>query len=148
MREVTGNIWYFHSRGNWIAISTNGTVKKDGSCVMGRGVAKQAAEKFHELPQSLGRKIKMGGNRVYSLPIFRMFSFPVKHKWWEKADLALIEESAKQLAAYIVPQNNYGDIYMVAPGTGNGKLTWKEVKPAIEPHLNDTFTIIRSFANF
>lgn len=38
MREINGsNIWDFYNKGFWIAITTNGTVKKNGEAVMGRG---------------------------------------------------------------------------------------------------------------
>jgi len=50
MQEITGDIWEQHKLGRWIVITTNGAIKNDGSCVMGRGVAKQAADKYPELP--------------------------------------------------------------------------------------------------
>ena len=39
MKEVKGDIWNFYNKGYWIVIPTNGTVKRNGEAVMGRGVA-------------------------------------------------------------------------------------------------------------
>ena len=40
MKEVFGDLWEFDGT---IAITTNGYLKRDGTCVMGRGCARQAA---------------------------------------------------------------------------------------------------------
>ncbi len=48
MKEDFGDLWDFDGI---IAITTNGFVKKDGSCVMGRGCAKEAALRFGWLPR-------------------------------------------------------------------------------------------------
>lgn len=44
MKECQGNIWTYGA--DIIVITTNGTVRKDGACVMGRGVAQQALKRF------------------------------------------------------------------------------------------------------
>jgi len=79
MREVFGNLWDF---AGIVAITTNGFVKKDGSCVMGRGCAREAAARFPTLPFQLGRKIRAEGNHVFYFPEYKLLSFPVKHVWW------------------------------------------------------------------
>ena len=53
MKEVFGDLWEFDGI---IAITTNGFVKRDRTCVMGRGCARQAAVRFPELPRKLGVK--------------------------------------------------------------------------------------------
>ena len=142
MRRVKGNIWDFYNQNSIIAIPTNGTVKRNGEAVMGRGVALQARKKFPDLPEGLGACIKRYGNRVVILDgptkLRKMVSFPVKHNWWEKADLKLIEESAKQLAS-LCPQE---EIYLPRVGCGNGKLDWKDVKPILEKYFDDRFIIV------
>ena len=50
MKEVFGDLWKFDGI---IAITTNGFVKRDRTCVMGRGCARQAAVRFSELPRKL-----------------------------------------------------------------------------------------------
>ncbi len=36
MRQVTADVWSWHRRGHWVVVPTNGTVKMNGACVMGR----------------------------------------------------------------------------------------------------------------
>lgn len=143
-----GNIWDFHSQGKWIVITTNGTVKSDGSCVMGRGVAKQAKEKHPSLPFCVGDMIKRNGNHVYMFPQYKIITFPVKHNWYEKADINLIEQSTKELKEMILqldqnvslPSDTF--FYMVRPGCGNGQLNWKDVKPILEKYLDNHFIVV------
>jgi len=94
MKEVFGNLWDFDGT---IAITTNSFVKRDGSCVMGRGCAKEAAVRFEWLPRKLGAAISKHGNHVFYFPEYRLITFPVKHVWWEPADPKLIERSAREL---------------------------------------------------
>ena len=46
MIETSGNLWHFHTQGRWVVTTTNGSVRKDGCAVMGRGVAREAAAKL------------------------------------------------------------------------------------------------------
>lgn len=139
-KEAEGDIWDFHAKGHWIVITTNGSIKKNGACVMGRGVAFQASQRFPNLPYLLGEQIRRYGNQTFAFPQYRILTFPVKFNWWEKADLKLIGISCQQLARSKV---NSG-IYMVRPGVGNGKLDWKDVKPVLEKYLNDTFIVVNN----
>lgn len=145
MKEIRGNIWDYHDKGYWIVITTNGTVKANGSAVMGRGVALQAARKFPDLPRAIGQCIRVFGNEVFIMDRgdpsggYRILTFPVKHNWWEKADLTLIEESCKKLkATWSCPDK----VYLVRPGCGNGGLDWKDVKPILKEYLDDRFIVV------
>lgn len=141
MKEIIGDIWSFHDKG-WIVVTTNGTVKNNGACVMGRGIALQAAQKFPALPFELGKFLKDYGNILLMFGDKKLLTFPVKHNWWEKADLNLIERSAKELAEF----NFYLDsnIYLTRVGCGNGKLLWEDVKPVLEKYLiSDRFIVVR-----
>lgn len=117
-------------------------VKRDGRCVMGRGVAAQAKEKFSTFPLTLGRKLEQYGNHVYWFPLYNLITFPVKHAWWEQADPELIKRSATELvtvAGILAKQKKF---YLVRPGCGNGQLDWREVKPILAPLLDDRFTVV------
>lgn len=140
MREVEDNIWDYHARGHWVVVTTNGVVRADGACVMGRGIAAQAKKKYPRLPYHLGRRIRDYGNHVHLFPDYRIISFPVKHKWFERADLELITRSTKELSA--IWDSADGQVFLVRPGCGNGQLDWSEVKPVIEPFLDDRFTVV------
>ena len=68
MIEKKGNIWEHHAAGGWVAIPTNGCVRRDGSAVMGAGVALQAARKFPGLAAELGQRIRAHGNIPFAFP--------------------------------------------------------------------------------
>ena len=137
MQLIEGNLWKFHTPANWIVIPTNGSIRHDGACVMGRGVALQAKKRYSDLPYELGQYIRRFGNVVHTFREYGLLSFPVKHKWFEKADLELIEQSAKQLL-YVVDR----PIYLPMVGCGNGRLAWKDVKPVLDKYFDDTFTVV------
>ena len=125
MKEITGDIWDYHKKGHWIVITTNGTVRKDGACVMGRGIALQAKKRFWNLADWLGWSIIARGNHcaIYTLQIKMndkyirsgLITFPVKHNWFEKADISLIEQSCLELVK-LVEEEPLDIIYMVRPG--------------------------------
>ncbi|MFQ5853179.1 MAG: ADP-ribose-binding protein [Candidatus Binatia bacterium] len=140
MKEVFGNLWDFDGI---IAVTTNGFVKKDASCVMGRGCAREAALKFGWLPRKLGAAIAKHGNHVFYFPEYRLITFPVKHVWWEPADLNLIQQSARELLETIEEFKITDAIYLPRPGCGNGRLRWEDVKRIISPILkSDQFHIV------
>ena len=140
MKELTGNIWTFHKEGNWITIPTNGIVRRDGACVMGRGLAQQVKNKFPALPYLIGIHINKYGNVIGLFEDYRIITLPVKHHWNEPADLDLIEESIRTL--HNITQSDRKDIYLVRPGCGNGQLSWDKVKPILEYYLKEDKYIV------
>ena len=139
MEEVTGDIWKVE--GDWIVIPTNGFVKTNGECVMGRGLAYQAKSKFTQLPLELGSHIKMMGNKVGVFSQYRLLSFPVKHNWWEQADLSLIEESCSYLA-WTACFLRASVVLVPRVGCGNGQLDWKDVRPVLNKYLGPSFVLV------
>lgn len=138
MKEITGNIWDFHDIGHTIGITTNGSVTKKGSAVMGRGVALQAKQKFVTLPWMLADKIKTYGNVPFHFPELRLITIPVKHLWMEKADLTIITTSLTSIARW----GHISQLYLVRPGCGSGGLPWSTVKLMIQPLLGNRFVIV------
>jgi hypothetical protein len=140
MKEVFGDLWEFDGT---IAITTNGFVKRDRTCVMGRGCAKQAAIRFLELPHKLGTRISSEGNHVFYFPEHGLITFPVKHNWWEVADSDLIARSARELLKIVEVKKIKEAIYLPRPGCGNGRLKWEDVKKILSPILkSDQFHIV------
>lgn len=144
MFEQRGNLWSYHNEGHWICITTNGFVKKNGECVMGRGCAKEAAERYPELPKLLGQQIKKLGNQLILFPEMRIITFPVKHNWWEEADPDLIRSSCKELVQLVIAGwSDYERVYLPRPGVGNGKLDWDTVvKPILLEEFNGLSSIV------
>ena len=138
MMEVFGNLWVMEA--DYRCITTNGTVKRNGEAVMGRGVALQAAKMDKGLAARLGASIKAHGNHVRPIAFNLtcqpelLIAFPVKHYWWERADLALIERSANELAEFAAQRPNK-TFLLPRPGCGNGGLLWDDVREVLEPIL-------------
>lgn len=143
-------------------ITTNGTVKQNGQAVMGRGCAREAVAGvdgkcggWPGLPDILGAHLE-DGNHVYFLGACVtpakgvLYSFPVKHRWFERADMELIQRSAHELLSCI--NDEYPEItgkpsadchvVMPRPGCGNGKLRWLDVRPLLANILDDRFRVI------
>lgn len=154
-----------------LCVTTNGYVKKDGSCVMGRGIAKQIQSYFPSITKDLGKLIKTKGNNVHQ--IYQMndstpaiISFPVKpvskvceshddyvsHKhfaigqiiagWACKADINIIIESAKQLVELANQHPEWESVLIPRAGCGAGELSWKDVKPILSEILDDRFIAV------
>ena len=94
MKEIHANLWEVPA--DLRAITTNGSIRRDGSCVMGRGCAYEAKSRYPGIDQRLGKLIRTYGNRVMRLGAYErseasgseaggagvtIASFPVKHRW-------------------------------------------------------------------
>lgn len=145
MKEIRGNAWSIVDDYDALCITTNGYIKKNQECVMGRGIALEAKNRIPSLPKSLGLLITRNGNNVHQLsPKYRntvIVSYPVKHNWWESADVELIERSAHQLIK-LTDEQSWNKVLLPRPGCGNGKLKWSKVKLILEPILDDRFYVI------
>ena len=141
MKEAIGEL-FDQKDFDCIAITTNATLKKNGEVVMGRGCALQAKTRWSGFALMLGKLIHAYGNHVF--PVSRrdskmVVSFPVKHNYWEEADIELIKRSCTELMELL---EGKATCVMPRPGCGNGKLKWEDVKPVIEPLLGDNVTVI------
>ncbi len=123
-----------------VVITTNGSVNKKGACPMPRGCARQAREKFPELPEKLGELISRHGCGVYDLG-HGIVAFPVEHHWLDNPDLRLIERSARELRV-LADAKGWQQIIVPRPGCGGGGLDWKDVKPLLARHFDNRFKII------
>jgi len=144
--EKVGDFWA--ETGDAHVITTNGTIKTNGACVMGRGVALQARNRFPGIDKFLGTIISEKGNHVHSLgewtradgATHHIFSFPVKINYWENATLAMIRYSVRELVIQVPPA--FQKVVMVRPGCGNGNLVWDVVREELRVILNDRFVIV------
>ena len=59
--------------------------------------------------------------------------------WMAKSDLALINRSCKLIAAIC---KDFKSIILPSVGTGHGELKTKDVKPILEGHFDDRFTVV------
>lgn len=142
MKEIQKNLWDVEC--DLRVLTTNGIVRRDGACVMGRGCALEAKDRFPGIEFRLGELIRKYGNRVMRLGRYEgvvIASFPVKHNWKEPADPELIRRSAEQLVA-LADKFGYTDVAIPRPGCGNGKLRWSDVRKVLDDVLDDRFTVV------
>jgi hypothetical protein len=144
MIEVQADLWKeAEAHQAVVVITTNGSVRTDGCGVMGRGCALEARGRFDGIDKRLGEVIRTQGNHVALLwdagPV--IYSFPVKHMWHQRADVRLIEQSARELAD-MANRMGFERVVMPRPGCGNGRLRWPDVKPLLEPFLDDRFVVV------
>ena len=81
MQEITGNLFDYINKVDIICITTNGFVKANGECVMGKGCAKEATRRWPGIAKILGSKLQEGTNIVHRLIQEEntiIASFPVK----------------------------------------------------------------------
>lgn len=147
MKVRNGDLWGGFIGGSPYAtvITTNGDVNKQHEAVMGRGVAKQAADMFPEIRRQLGRLLEVGGNHCYVLPVMRQpgaftVTFPVKRHWNEKADLDLIAQSAREIT-FLAEAYGWAKVYLPRPGCGNGRLKWDDVRVVLRQYFDDRFVV-------
>lgn len=138
MREEFGDLWELAQRPNSVAcITTNGVVNARGECVMGRGVARQARDRFPGLAKLIGGLVTNGGNRVHWVGQAKvdgvyLATFPTKYDWRRPSNLMLIQQSAedlKKLAGFMFPNFTF---YLPRPGCSSGGLKWEDVRPVLE----------------
>ena len=139
MVETCGDIWDFLGRAV-IAITTNGLVTKNGSAVFGRGCARQALQRFPDLPLRLGKLLREHVNHVHCLGN-GLVSFPVEESPWAIPDLRLIRSSAAELRA-LSDREGWERIIVPRPGCGGGGLDWREVRPLLEEYFDYRFYVM------
>ncbi len=150
MIEQQINLWDIDDKDAAICITTNGFVKNSGECVMGRGCAKELIDRQPDFALQLGEKLGVFGNttilwdhEITPNVTPRVITFPVKHNWWEDADLELIAKSATELMSFLNAKHlGLTKVYLPRPGCGNGKLAWEIVKPIIEGILDDRVIVV------
>jgi hypothetical protein len=139
MFETVGDIWEYSTSGI-IAITTNGSLTRDGRAVFGRGVAKQAFLRNPDFAEKLGTMLAEQGNHVFYLGN-GIVTFPVEDTAWSLPDLNIIARSAVELRRF-ADDSGWHKIIVPRPGCGGGGLSWKDVKPLLEPWFDERFAII------
>jgi hypothetical protein len=140
MKLTEGDLWEYPA--NYRIITTNGTVKRNGHTVMGRGCALEATRKYPDITRLLGAAISREGLHVHLFEGWNLIAFPVKYQWMEKAHPALIRQSVGELLDLIkVHRLHHATLVMPRAGCGNGRLMWDEVEPLLKP-LPDNVIVI------
>ncbi len=134
----TGNMWSAYDNADLFVITTNAAIKRNGALVMGRGIARQARNRFPGLDAALGRRILSicGNQGLYGLiisprwPEARLGAFQVKRHYSQLASLELIRHSTAALCAWCVEHPD-ASVHLNFPGIGNGRLRREDVLPIV-----------------
>jgi len=144
-------MWTAYDTADLFLITTNSTLRRDGTLVMGRGMARQARDRFPGLDAALGGQIRQvcGSGGQYGLLIsprwqpgaapHKLGCFQVKRHWQRPADLTLIGHSVTALTWWARLHSDC-HIHLNFPGIGNGGLARTAVLPLLTA-LPDNVTI-------
>jgi hypothetical protein len=156
-QQQQGDMWSVYYEADLFLITTNATLKRNGALVMGRGIARQARDRFPGLDIALGRHIYRAcgspsvalrtGLGEYGLlvsprwPAAKLGAFQVKYHYGQTADLTLIARSAEALVVWC-EAHPQAAVHLNYPGIGNGRLHPDEVWPIVA-RLPETVTLWR-----
>ena len=143
MKTIEQDIWQKHKEGATVVVPTNGNRNSMGLAVMGANLALDAAKRFPLLPIELGELLRLHGNQVFKFPTYRLFTFPTKKDWRDKADLTLIRQGAMQLLAYSKLDPKAFPVAIPMLGCGAGGLEWEQVAPIIEEFIGDLVVLVK-----
>ena len=139
-----GDMWDAFDAADLFLITTNSTLTRQNKLVMGRGIARQAKERFSGLDLALGSQIQTacGNLGFYGLlismrwPTAKLGGFQVKYHWQNAADLNLITKSTIALKWWARYHHDC-QIHLNFPGIGNGGLEKTAVLPLLEQLPNN-----------
>lgn len=148
MREAFGDLWVL--KGDLVCITTNGAVNKGGNNVMGAGCALEARTRYPGIERKIGTSLATG--RLAFLYLGRCYdvfgmgrelaAFPTKFHWKGKSDLALIEQSARELMEFLSGAKTFEQVLLPRPGCGLGGLNWNTVQPLLASILDDRVVVV------
>lgn len=135
-------LWGQVSPQNYICITTNQGWNKLGHNVMGAGVALEAVKRFPTLAAVYGKLCKDEAPVSVKLIEFdeaKLVMFPTKKlnedvpylSWKERSCLDLIRKSSVELKT-LMDERNPENVFLPAPGCGNGGLSLEQVIPVLE----------------
>jgi len=156
-----GNMWEVFAIADLFLITSNATVKQTGCLVMGRGIAREARDRFKGLDYKLGKMIQelhcVEGRyglllpEPWDIPLGSFLSpyededqqnmerkrrkigcFQTKYRYDQDASIALISFASRKLKQFAL-KNAEAQIHLNYPGIGNGNLE----KSAVLFYLED-----------
>lgn len=115
------------------AVTTNLGIRRDGTAVMGKGIALQAARRFPDLPRRYAAALREGFP-VTHFAAERIVTFPTKDDFRHNSDIDLMILSCRELVS-VVWRDEIAYIAMPPAGCGNGGLDFAEVCPFLAHNL-------------
>ncbi len=141
---VKGNLWDAHAQGQFVVITTNTQTRKDGTAVMGAGIALSAAEKCKGLAANYGKHLTTceDPEKPVYLEKQRLILLPTKRHWRDPSPMDLVEKNILWLKKLSETHPEW-KIAIPPMGCSNGQLDWPtQVQPLVDEHLsNGKFTV-------
>lgn len=130
MDVVSEDLWAGPSSA-WRVVPTNLVVRRDGTAVMGAGVALQAAERFPGLSARYGKYLQAHGQQLFYDAESRVICLPTKIHWRQPSDRDLVVRGLRLLRTFAIfhPDDN---IRLPMLGAGLGRLPAGEVRQLIQ----------------
>jgi hypothetical protein len=118
----------------WRVVPTNLVTRRDGTAVMGAGVALQAAGRFPELPARYGRFLEARTPGLFRDDEFRIVCLPTKMHWREGANPAIVSKGLLALRTFALVRRGQ-EVRLPMIGAGLGRLPAKDVRDLIQRAL-------------
>lgn len=135
-----GDMWSVFGKTDLFLITTNPIINKQGLAVMGRGIAKEASDRFPSIRRDFAshmQNLRATDTWPSYCDLIGRYDnqdvgfFMVKNHWSEPADLDVIRRSVNELYDWDV-DCEFRRVDLNFPGIGNGRLSRKQVLPIIE----------------
>lgn len=131
---------------DYIIIPTNCQIRKDGTAVMGAGLAKQASDKYSRLQYLYGKAIQYKKDKPKAITTSdingkpkSLICFPTKIHWKDSSSIELIKQNAILVSEHVSKDDK---IALPKLGCGLGGLNWEiQVKPMLENILDGRFIV-------
>ena len=136
MQVMLGDMWSVYEKVDLFCVTTNSSIKLDGTLVMGKGIAAQARDRLRDIALCFGAAIRKSEiPSKYGLVICqheqqKMGAFQVKTHYSDKAVLSLIRYSSQMLFKKLLEHPTW-NVAVNFPGIGNGGLEIREVLPIV-----------------
>lgn len=149
IRIVEGDIWKVAGDLDYIVVPVNVGWTRELKNVMGRGIARQAAQEDPSLPAWYGGFCQEHGKDTPVTSRGRLILFPTKPlnletpwlSWMSPSRVATIENSLVQLRKWKRPDRR-GKIFMPLVGCGNGKLAAAAVLPLLKKYWMNRYRLV------
>lgn len=130
---IKQDIWKDFDKLDYVCITTNALLNRQGQLIMGKGNALQAARRDRNLATVLGNQLKekRAVGQFYGLLAYgKYIAFQTKYDWRDNSPIELITRSVEKLTklANKYPDRTFGLPY---PGVNNGNLSKNDVYPLI-----------------
>jgi len=141
MNFRTGDMFDHLKDYDFVLVTTNSFVRKDGNLVMGRGAAYTASQLDPRTPRVYGQAITSMGKHMGVYGLLHNYNsdfglFQVKRHWSDDASTRLITYSA-QCLAFHAEESQAARWALNYPGIGNGRLTRDLIDPILSRFLGD-----------